>query len=36
MKYNVHTKKKDWVTNPALEAETAISLPDSDRERYRW
>ena len=25
MKYSVHTKKKDLVTNPALEAETALS-----------
>ena len=34
MKYSVHTKKKDWVTNHALEAETAIS--DSDHECNRW
>jgi hypothetical protein len=31
MKYNVH-KKKVWVTNPALETETAIScFPESPR-----
>ena len=31
------TKKKDWVTNLALVAETAIScLPDSACECYRW
>lgn len=37
MKYNVYTKKKNWVSNPALEAETAVScLPDGDRECCRW
>ena len=24
-KYNLHPKKKNWIENPALEAETAIS-----------
>jgi hypothetical protein len=33
---NVHAKKKDWVQNVALEAETAITqLPTNEREVYR-
>jgi hypothetical protein len=35
-KYNLHHKKKNWLTNLALEAETAISLlPTTDREHFR-
>ena len=35
-KYNLHHKPKNWITNLALEAETAISLlPTSDRTYYR-
>ena len=34
--YNLHNKKKNWLVNLALEAETAIgSLPATDREYYR-
>jgi hypothetical protein len=36
LKYNLHTKKKNWIQNLALEAETAISqLPTNEREFYR-
>jgi hypothetical protein len=36
LKYNLHTKPKDWVQNLALEAETAIThLPTNEREVYR-
>jgi hypothetical protein len=36
LKYNLHTKKKNWLVNLALEAETAIAqLPVTDREFYR-
>ena len=36
LKYNIHTKKKDWIQNLALEAETAITqLPANEREVYR-
>jgi hypothetical protein len=35
-KYNMDTKKKDWVKNLALERETAISmLPTADRDTCR-
>jgi len=35
LKYNVHAKRKNWVPNLALEAETAISLlPTNEREVY--
>jgi len=35
-KYNLHSKKKNWLLNLALEAETAITqLPTTDREFYR-
>jgi hypothetical protein len=35
-KYNLHTKKKNWIQNLALETETAISqLPPTDRDVYR-
>ena len=35
-KYNLHHKKENWLTNLALEAETAISLlPTTDREYFR-
>jgi hypothetical protein len=35
-KYNLHAKKKNWIQNLTLEAETAISkLPPSDRDMYR-
>jgi len=35
-KYNLHNKKKNWFTNLALAAETAISLlPTTDREYFR-
>jgi hypothetical protein len=35
-KYNLNHKKKQWLTNLALEAETAISmLPTTDREYFR-
>jgi hypothetical protein len=35
-KYNLHIKPKNWIQNPALEAETTIShLPPSDRDVYR-
>jgi hypothetical protein len=34
-KYNLHTKKKDWIQNLALETETAISqLPPPQTEIY--
>lgn len=34
--YNLHSKKKNWIQNLALEAETSITqLPTSDREFYR-
>jgi hypothetical protein len=34
--YNLHTKKKNWIVNLALEAETAIiRLPGLDHEYYR-
>jgi hypothetical protein len=36
LKYDLHPKKKDWLKNLALEAETAITLlPTSDRDYYR-
>jgi len=35
LKYNIHSKKKNWVQNVALEAETAITqLPANEREVY--
>jgi hypothetical protein len=35
-KYNLHHKRKDWLENLALEAESAINyLPQSDRDYYR-
>jgi hypothetical protein len=35
-KYNLHSRKNNWLTTLALEAETAItSLPTSDRDYYR-
>jgi hypothetical protein len=35
-KYNLHSKKKHWLPNLALEAETAITqLPTTDRDSYR-
>jgi hypothetical protein len=35
-KYNVHSKKKNWIQNLALEAEMAIiQLPSNEREVYR-
>jgi hypothetical protein len=35
-RYNLHTKRPDWLTNLALEAETAVTqLPPPDRELYR-
>ena len=35
-KYNLHTKRQNWIQNLALEAETAISqLPTSNRDVYR-
>jgi hypothetical protein len=35
-KYNLHYKPKNWLTNLALEAETAVSLlPTADRDMYR-
>ena len=37
LKYNLHSKKKDWIKTLALEAETAVNkLPEIDREYYRW
>jgi hypothetical protein len=34
--YNLHTRRKNWLTNVALEAETAITrLPNHDRDFYR-
>jgi hypothetical protein len=36
LKYNLHHKKGNWLTNLALEAETAINfLPLTDRDYYR-
>ena len=36
LKYNLNTKKNEWVSKLALEAETAIShLPGTDHEYYR-
>jgi hypothetical protein len=36
LKYNLHTKRNDWLKNLALEAETAITqLPTADRDVYR-
>jgi len=36
LKYNLHQKKRRWLTDIALEAETAInSLPTADRPYYR-
>ena len=36
LKYNLHTKQKNWIQDLALEAETAIQkLPISDRDTYR-
>ena len=35
-KYNIHAKKKRWIQNRALEAETTITqLPTGEREAYR-
>jgi hypothetical protein len=35
-KYDLHTKKKNWLLNLALEAETAITpFPITDREFYK-
>jgi hypothetical protein len=35
-KYNLHAKTTNWLTNLALEAETALAqLPSSDRDFYR-
>jgi exonuclease III len=35
-KYNLHSKKKNWLRNLALEAETAVTqLPITDRKFYR-
>ena len=38
LKYNLHSKKDDWIKkNLALEAETAIDrLPEPDRDYCRW
>jgi len=36
LKYNTHSKPKDWLQTLALQAETAITLlPQSEREVYR-
>jgi hypothetical protein len=36
LKYNLHTKQKNWIQDLALEAETAIQkLPTSDPDTYR-
>ena len=36
LKYNLHSKPKNWIHNLALEAETAISLlPSSEQDVYR-
>jgi hypothetical protein len=36
LKYNLHRKNENWLTNLALEAETAINLiPITDRDYYR-
>ena len=36
LKYNLHNRKKNWLTTLALEAETAIThLPTADRDYYR-
>jgi hypothetical protein len=35
-KYNLHTKKENWLQNLALETETAITqLPTNERDVYR-
>ena len=35
-KYNLHTKKKEWIQKLTLETKTAISqLPPPDRDVYR-
>ena len=35
-KYNLHSRKHNWLTTLALEAETAITfLPSSDRDYFR-
>ena len=37
LKYNLHYKHKHWITNLALEAETAINLlPPADQEHIRY
>jgi len=36
LKYNIHSKEKNWIENLALEAETAFTqLPANEREVYR-
>jgi hypothetical protein len=36
LKYSIHAKKKNWIQNLALEAETAITqLPTNERDVYR-
>jgi len=36
LKYNIHTKKKNWIQTLVLEAETAITqLPTNERDVYR-
>jgi hypothetical protein len=36
LKYNLHSKPKNWIQNFALEAETAITqLPSNERDVYR-
>jgi hypothetical protein len=38
MKYNLHYKRKQWITTLALEAETAISqlpLPEQEPVKYQ-
>ena len=36
LKYNIHTKRKNWIQTLALEAETAITkLPTNERDVYR-
>jgi hypothetical protein len=36
LKYNIHTKKKNWIQTRALEAETAVTqLPTNERDIYR-
>ena len=35
-KYNIHAKRRNWIQNLGLEAETAITqLPTNEREAYR-